>query len=79
VIYLDNKLDFRRVNRERPLESIESIEIAKPDWTPYTGAFHRRLRMVTTEGPVLFNFKALDEKAAQLQRAIFDGPKNAPT
>lgn len=58
VIFLANNLNRRPVDREWSLEDIESVEIAKPDWTAYTGGFHRRLRMITTEGDVLFNLRA---------------------
>jgi hypothetical protein len=78
VIYIDNKLNPPpRFNRAWPLDNIESISIAKPDWTPYTGGMQRRLRMTTTEGDVLFKTRHLDERAARLREAIFGRPKNA--
>lgn len=80
MVYLDNKTNiFTAIKREEwPLGDIQSVSIAPPDGTFYTGGLHRRLRITTTkDGEVLFSISHLDKRARQMQEAIFGPAKNS--
>lgn len=71
VMYLDNRLEPRRVNREWPVDDVAAISVAAPDGTLYTGGLHRRLRMTLRDGEtVLFNVSKLDSVVEQLQNLL---------
>ena len=78
LLFVPNRSNLKRNRAPRswPLVDVESVGIAKPDWTPYTGGMHRRARVTLRSGEaLLFSFGHLKTVVEELQALI---PGTAP-